>query len=729
MPPKRDIRDFFKPASQPSRPPYPPTSPPQTDGNAPRVWPSARSTFRHGNVSARSSPTSPTSTHIGTKQSWIITDTTPRATMTTCPPSTSQSSTNSSGSKRIVLNGEQMVQNSDSDTDSDSLEEIDFGLKKKSPPRKIILDDFKANGKTRGGPTLRSGPFSRTQKNALRRPSDRPAKFSKSSLNHLAAKAQQFSEIERDIAENKADMEKPVEQDPTLDLVISEEVLAGVVTDQEGGDKAKRLYLAMQRTNALDHNHVFHFFSDKFDPSSVKPSDFPSECLPNQHWATNFEGSGICPRMFQHPLNFLDAASDQAFLSGYAQQIFQFQELPEELASWMIEQICLGRSDMLSNRYIQLLEADSRHLQAIFTRDGLDFIFNCLGADTQCLNSLQGIVPSREPPDAAKRPLPPALKWVIHLLERAAKSVPPTSRSDVLYLLFHVCFDDSVMSNAEVLHSVQSTIEKIICVIPPDELTPVLNDFLPSLLPRITHPILQNNLVQSLPANTPLTAHLQRHLALAFFIQPKQLNVPLSDPSVPFLIRSHIQNSPDYVFTKKTDYKTLAARLSLLDVAIGPGPMTVPYVPIINPTPPPGPSTTASTSASTPIYLSPEEIAFNKQVDRLAQQVKLLSNNIVETGALSDMARLDAKDASERLYHRLDHAVRTRGRNGGNPFEDEGKVKFQTPMNKWFVKTAASRAASVSGEANSVKSEAVSVSGEDCGIKSEMTSVNGPEGI
>lgn len=34
-----------------------------------------------------------------------------------------------------------------------------------------------------------------------------------------------------------------------------------------------------------------------------------------------------------------DASSrEQAFMSGFAHQIFRLQELPEELASWMIDQ-------------------------------------------------------------------------------------------------------------------------------------------------------------------------------------------------------------------------------------------------------------------------------------------------------------------------------------------------------------------------------------------------------
>jgi len=33
-----------------------------------------------------------------------------------------------------------------------------------------------------------------------------------------------------------------------------------------------------------------------------------------------------------------DATRDQSFFTGFAHQVFRLQELPEELASWMIDQ-------------------------------------------------------------------------------------------------------------------------------------------------------------------------------------------------------------------------------------------------------------------------------------------------------------------------------------------------------------------------------------------------------
>jgi len=129
----------------------------------------------------------------------------------------------------------------------------------------------------------------------------------------------------------------------------------------------------------------------------------------------------------------------------------------------------------------------------------------------------------------------------------------------------------------------------------------------------------------------------------------------------------------------------LTALILLLDVAIGPGFTTVPYLPYSVPSSGPG------TSASTPIplsSLSAEEKAFNSQIDELVNRIKILANSIIEAGAMTDFARLDAKEASERLYRRLESAVRTRGRKRkvmfGNSEELENGGEYKKPISGWL---------------------------------------------
>jgi hypothetical protein len=78
-----------------------------------------------------------------------------------------------------------------------------------------------------------------------------------------------------------------------------------------------------------------------------------------------------------YPHNFMllkvedESTRDQAFLTGFAHQAFRLQDLPEELASWMIDQsefthfsllyvltlpVCFERSDALDLKYMEILE-------------------------------------------------------------------------------------------------------------------------------------------------------------------------------------------------------------------------------------------------------------------------------------------------------------------------------------------------------------------------------------
>jgi hypothetical protein len=219
-----------------------------------------------------------------------------------------------------------------------------------------------------------------------------------------------------------------------------------------------------------------------------------------------------------------------------------------------------------------------------------------------------------------------------------------------------------------------------------------LSDILPQLLVRVTHPLLQRNLVCALPTNAPLTAYFQRHLAFSFLLHPKVLDMPLTDLQLPALVHKYLQTSPCLRVGKKTEYHLLAARMTLLDIAIGPGLLSVPYQPLVSPA--------ASQAGSSPILApcpaSDEVKEFNEEVDALAQHIKLLGNSISEAGAVTDLTILDAKDCIERLCSRLEHAVRVGGKKTYNVFghdDDEKQLKVTDIFRKVAKarKTAAER--------------------------------------
>jgi hypothetical protein len=271
--------------------------------------------------------------------------------------------------------------------------------------------------------------------------------------------------------------------------------------------------------------------------------------------------------------------------------------------------------------------------------------------------------------------------------------------------------DDRVLTDPGVLESTQDTLEALICHFvdnrkltqgvgspqPPDEIQSLiasqLSDALPRLLAHVTHPILQRDLVCAMPAHSPLTAYLRRHMALSFVLHPSVVDMPLSDPRIPTIIHKHLQTSPDFIVNKRIDYTSLAARMALLDVAIGPGLLSVPYRPLLSPVPSPA----GSSPVMAPVPGADDVKEFNKTVDALAQHIKILGNSIIEAGAVTDLTILDAKDCVERLCSRLEHAVRIGGKKTHDVFGNDDSIK-QLKVTDHFRRVAkAQKAAPVRG--------------------------------
>jgi hypothetical protein len=170
------------------------------------------------------------------------------------------------------------------------------------------------------------------------------------------------------------------------------------------------------------------------------------------------------------------------------------------------------------------------------------------------------------------------------------------------------------------------------------------------------------------------------------------LDVPLAHPSIPELVHNHLETSPDFRISKDTDYHFLAARITLLDIAIGPGLLSVPYRPLVSA----APSQAGSSPIMAPLPGSDEIKDFNKEVDALAQHIKFLGNSIMEAGAVADLTILDAKDCVERLCSRLEHAVRIGGKKSHDVFgsNDEG---MQLKVSDIFRKANKARKKAVPG--------------------------------
>lgn len=192
----------------------------------------------------------------------------------TLPPNTSQTSANSGASKRIVSGGQHVVLNSDSD--SDSMGELNFGLPTPKPQAPTYT----------GRPTRSKMSLDEP---GLRKPPKSAKNTGKRFFNRLMETAQKNIDTEKKIQEHKADLEKIIEEPKSIPASIDKDALKQAIRDEEGSDQADRLYKAMQRTNEVHMQTAYHFFDH--DPElSLRPS-FPHRCLPDHGWVACFEGT------------------------------------------------------------------------------------------------------------------------------------------------------------------------------------------------------------------------------------------------------------------------------------------------------------------------------------------------------------------------------------------------------------------------------------------------------
>jgi hypothetical protein len=167
-----------------------------------------------------------------------------------------------------------MVLNSDSDSDSDLLGDLDFGL----PTPKLKIPTYSGRSSRRLG----------LDEPELRRPPREGKKNSKRPFSQLMETAQKNLDVEREIQEHKAYLEKADVEPAAVAKTLNEDTLKQAFHDDNDDDKANRLYKAMQRTNEVQAQTAFHFFEEV--PKSTSAMPFPQKSLPDHGWTACFEG-------------------------------------------------------------------------------------------------------------------------------------------------------------------------------------------------------------------------------------------------------------------------------------------------------------------------------------------------------------------------------------------------------------------------------------------------------
>ncbi|KAK5009011.1 hypothetical protein LTR28_003176 [Elasticomyces elasticus] len=251
-----------------------------------------------------------------------------------------------------------------------------------------------------------------------------------------------------------------------------------------------------------------------------------------------------------------------------------------------------------------------------------------------------------------------------------------------LVALLLLSIDEGILPDGGLRDTIEDAIAAVVDSMPDAEMENTTESIANLVRTSIPHLTLQHTVLTSVPSFTARLHAMKRQLALEFVLgypedreeghgsrQPTDVGL-FDDLGV-------LLDKLEYAINERTDYAVLAARISMMDIAISAGfsepaffattaslprtknsdTETEPELERSGSEKPVNRFLSASVSALPPP--SPEEQAFNLAVDSLVQHLRQTASQIRDSGA-SHMRRTEAKSALEGLACRLEYAVRTR---------------------------------------------------------------------
>lgn len=222
-------------------------------------------------------------------------------------------------------------------------------------------------------------------------------------------------------------------------------MLKMVVEEREEGDFHKVLH-AMKRTEAIHVGSRCYFFEAKSSTQELPRARFPK--LPElEGWQENLR---------------TEALRRQTILSGFASDMLAFGDtLPVEVLMWLIDEICYEPSESLRFGYIDVLESSPHEVAKLLQSDAIRDMFQHLGGSIQATSIDQAILPQPEDPERYHDREWDRLISVVVFLGRMAGHLAIDACTITLKLLARLCVDSIVFENVDVLESVQKAMSSI----------------------------------------------------------------------------------------------------------------------------------------------------------------------------------------------------------------------------------------------------------------------------
>ncbi|EER27111.1 hypothetical protein CPC735_024470 [Coccidioides posadasii C735 delta SOWgp] len=412
--------------------------------------------------------------------------------------------------------------------------------------------------------------------------------------------------------------------------MFRDSILASAVGEDTNTETMQRLKAAVDRTEAVDQGKTWSFFEDTI--SSVPPPKFPEKSVAPGSWESVLTGE------------YLPETRERAFFSGLVGESLSGNTLPDEIFIWIFHACTTEPRNEVRFAYCSAIKvAPAKRVSSLIHSTHIEQLFRNLGARQDALSIQDVVMPDFH---ALSRPKPKDYKYLLSALDvidGIASKLNNDARDYALKVALRLTLDETSMRDCFVSAATQRAITSLLGegVLLTDlalyELSVVLYN-------TIKDPALQSQLLKHISPATPKVALLRCRLAAAFFFEDKTF---LDKPAelVFDLKRMTIRLQDDrFKIHRSTptgqeplDYWELSAITSILDVAIGSG------------------------TAEKSFPNKESEAKFNRDVDKLAEQIKVIFTAIKDTGA-SHLKRTEAKEYLQALHYRLIYGVRTKPR-------------------------------------------------------------------
>ncbi|KIX10060.1 uncharacterized protein Z518_01141 [Rhinocladiella mackenziei CBS 650.93] len=454
-------------------------------------------------------------------------------------------------------------------------------------------------------------------------------------------------EIEQKVKKARSDVEASAKTpDSDRHPALDKKLLAAIVAAEDGENGLTRLMDAVDRTEALATDRVFLFFGvhglNDWHGEPPATFDFPETAIPNHLWP---------------PAD--DESRSRAFKSGYMAEIAAQGRMPDEALSWTFHSVVLEQDDDMRQAYIDCLKcASSSWTRTNVTAQDVQTVFQTLGADAASLQDSTTIQPRHRLVRPPARRDPKYLLAALDLFQSICHDMDFLALSKLTSMICRLAIDAELMSDSQVSCRVDQTLEVLLSLPDSDVRSHVAERILADVGHHLKDATLQALLLSHILPTSTTAAKIRILLAQSFLFGAHILKDDSSlCPQISLdLLTEHVSTSPTFDTRRRKgsdtlDYDALRALTHVLDVAISDGGRPANFT------------------------SRPEELAFNKSVDRLADSIRATYVAIIDTGA-SHMRRTEAKDVLQALHWRLLYSVRTEVRPKKNIFDPKtGKAR------------------------------------------------------